>query len=182
MPPRLLPGEPFPAYAFVPGRFPHPVSDPRGHSHGQQVLAVEALDPQEWQRSRAYLRALDLFNHGYYWEAHEFWEALWHACGRQGVTAEFLKGLIRLAAAGVKVRERRPAGVSSHGNAAENFLKRVAEALGPETARYGGLSLAELQDAARQVAVVAVAEAREELPAVEVVFPFVLCPSPWPGE
>ncbi|TGQ49534.1 DUF309 domain-containing protein, partial [Mesorhizobium sp. M1C.F.Ca.ET.210.01.1.1] len=22
---------------------------------------------------------IDLFNHGYYWEAHEAWEPLWHA-------------------------------------------------------------------------------------------------------
>ena len=128
LPPRLLPGEAFPAYAFVPGRFPHPISDPRGHSYGQARLAVQPMDPRHWQRSHAYLRAIDLFNHGYYWEAHEYWEALWHACGRQGVQADFLKALIRLAAAGVKVRERRPAGVKSHAAATEALLSRVAGA------------------------------------------------------
>src|SRR4051794_23916492 len=31
---RLLPDEPLPPYSFVPGRFPHPVRDPAGHSFG----------------------------------------------------------------------------------------------------------------------------------------------------
>jgi hypothetical protein len=55
-----------------------------------------------------------LFDAGYYWEAHEVWEGLWHAVGRRGATALVLKGLIKLAAAGVKVRERREPGVRTH--------------------------------------------------------------------
>ena len=55
-----------------------------------------------------------LFDAGYYWEAHEVWETLWHAAGRRGPTADILRGLIKLAAAGVKVRERREAGVRTH--------------------------------------------------------------------
>jgi hypothetical protein len=55
-----------------------------------------------------------LFNAGYYWEAHECWEALWHAQGRRGPTADLLKGLIKLAAAGVKVRQRQRHGVVTH--------------------------------------------------------------------
>jgi hypothetical protein len=51
---------------------------------------------------RAYLRGIDLFNFGYWWESHEAWEGLWRACGRRGPAADFLKGLIKLAAAGVK--------------------------------------------------------------------------------
>lgn len=31
--PRLLPKRPFPAYAYLPGRQPHPVRDPAGHSY-----------------------------------------------------------------------------------------------------------------------------------------------------
>jgi hypothetical protein len=61
-----------------------------------------------------YRRGVVLFNAGYYWEAHEYWEALWHAHGRSGATAELLKGLIKLAAAGVKVRQRQRHGVITH--------------------------------------------------------------------
>ena len=70
-----------------------------------------------------------LFNAGYYWEAHESWESLWHAHGRRGPTAELLQGLIKLAAAGVKVREGRPAGVRTHASrAARLFEKSRSEA------------------------------------------------------
>jgi uncharacterized protein len=177
-PPRLLPVEPFPAYAFVPGRLPHPISDPQGHSYGHEAATVEPLDPRDWRRSPFYLRAIDLFNHGYYWEAHESWESLWHACGRKGVLADFLKGLIRLAAAGVKVRERRPAGLISHATAAESYLTRVAYTLGSTEDRYCGLSLTDLCAYAQQAREVPILADREELPPVEIVFSFALSPSP----
>nr|WP_244447982.1 DUF309 domain-containing protein [Neorhizobium vignae] len=56
----------------------------------------------------------DLFNHGYYWEAHEAWEGLWQAAKRGSQLRAFLKGLILLSAAGVKIREgkRTPACVT----------------------------------------------------------------------
>ena len=75
---------------------------------------VEALaDLRDWQENRIYLGGIDLFNHGYYWEAHEMWEALWHRTGGDAVTAMFLKGLIKLTAAGVKIREGNPRGTAS---------------------------------------------------------------------
>jgi hypothetical protein len=55
-----------------------------------------------------------LFNAGYYWEAHEAWEALWHAHRRRGSTAKVLQAMIKLAAAGVKIREGRPGGARTH--------------------------------------------------------------------
>ena len=69
---------------------------------------------------------VDLFNHGYYWEAHEVWEGLWHACGRKGTLADFLKGLIRLAAAGVKAREGNPTGVIRHARRAEELFSHTS--------------------------------------------------------
>src|SRR5208282_3835567 len=96
-PPRLVPEMAFPPYAFVPGYFPHPLSSPQGHSFGLQPEHPACLDPTNWQACRPFLRGLDLFNYGYYWEAHEVWEGLWNACGRSGMTADVLKGLIKLA-------------------------------------------------------------------------------------
>ena len=128
MTPRLVPDKPFPPYAYVSGRFPHPTSDPAGHSFGAPAEPA-ALDPDRWQACRPYLYGIDLFNHGYYWEAHEAWEGLWHGCGRAGPAADLLKGLIRLAAAGVKVREGRPAGVRSHAAAAGRLFRAVARQL-----------------------------------------------------
>src|SRR5947209_1764288 len=94
--PRLVPDEPLPPYTYVPGRCPHPTSDPAGHSFNVPRERPAAPDPDNWAACRPYQVGIDLFNHGYYWEAHEVWEGLWHACGRKGMTADFLKGLIRL--------------------------------------------------------------------------------------
>jgi hypothetical protein len=74
--PRLLPEKSFPTYVYLPGKHPHPVRDPGGHSYRNEpvTVAVEAAlgsDVFRW--------GIDLFNHGYYWEAHEAWEPLWHA-------------------------------------------------------------------------------------------------------
>jgi predicted metal-dependent hydrolase len=74
---------------------------------------------------------MDLFNHGYYWEAHEAWESLWHAAGRTGPVADFLKGLIKLAAAGVKVAEGNQDGARSHAKRAAELF-RACESLGEQ--------------------------------------------------
>jgi hypothetical protein len=103
-----------PPYSYVPGHAPHPVSDPAGHMHGETHRAALPLLPDSWEASTEYRYGIDLFNCGFYWEAHEAWESLWHAAGRKGRVAEFLKGLIKLAAAGVKAREGNPRGVRRH--------------------------------------------------------------------
>lgn len=122
---RLVPDEPFPPYAYIPGRFPHPTADPAGHSLGSKPVVAQ-VDPERWPECRPYLYGIDLFNGGYYWESHVAWESLWLACGRKGVAADFLKGLIKLAAAGVKALEGKAAGVQSHsGRAAELWRKMI---------------------------------------------------------
>ena len=105
---------PFPSYAYVRGQQPHPTRDAAGHSFGKPAQSWTRPDPDQWEACRPYLYGIDLFNHGYYWEAHEVWEGLWHACGRQGMVADFLKGLIALAAVGVKLREGSDRGVRQH--------------------------------------------------------------------
>jgi hypothetical protein len=113
-PPRLVPDRPLPPYTYVPGRSPHPIRDPRGHMHGVAHPIATPLDPARWRDCAEYRWGIDLFNAGYYWEAHEAWESVWHAVGREGGVADFLKGLIKLTAAGVKLYEGRPAGVTRH--------------------------------------------------------------------
>jgi hypothetical protein len=171
---RLVPDEPLPPYSFVPGRFPHPVSDPAGHSFGVRPPPAAPVDPAEWATNRTYLRGIDLFNAGYYWEAHEVWEALWQAHGRRGRPADFLKGLIKLAAAGVKVREGRPRGAAHHARAGADLFRTV----GPPGERFLGLSLGELIHLAEGVSANPPTSADPSAP-VEVVFPFVLRPEPY---
>ena len=138
---RYAPDVPFPAYAFVPGRHPHPVTDPRGHSFGHPQTVPEPLDSQCPGKSIEFLFAVDLFNAGYYWEAHEAWEGLWIAAGRKGVIADFLKSLIKLAAAGVKAREGQINGVQRHARRAEELLRSIQTERPTDNCNFCGLNL-----------------------------------------
>ncbi len=148
---RLLPDVPFPPYAFIPGRSPHPVSDPRGHSFGITTPAPATLTPHQWQNSKTYLFGIDLFNASFYWESHVEFEALWMACGRKGVVADFLKGLIKMAAAGVKHLEGVPAGTLSHARRAADLWCEVSRSQGVNRDVFLGLRLATLIDLAEAV-------------------------------
>jgi hypothetical protein len=100
-PPRWT-AAPFPAYRHVPGLTPHPVTDPRGHSYGEREAVVELAGlvlPADWRLCGAYLHGVDLFNAAFLWEAHEAWEAVWHAAGHDTPVGRFLQGLIQAAAA-----------------------------------------------------------------------------------
>ena len=96
-----------PPYTYIPGKTPHPISDPRGHSY--QVESEESLTLEE-----EFQNGSRLFNHGYYWEAHEAWEAVWIKLGRSGPTADFVKSLIKFAACGVKCLEGNEVGAQRH--------------------------------------------------------------------
>ncbi len=170
VPPRFLPGEPLPPYSYVPGLFPHPFTDPNGHSFGRQPMPVPPCDPSAWSSCAAYLRGIDLFNHGYYWEAHEAWESLWHACGRTGPLADFFKALIQLAVTGVNLRDGRAVGARWHARRAEELLA------GLPSSDWLGLQVSELLDDAGQAQQLAPLAADRKAAPVEVVLPFRLLP------
>lgn len=141
-PPRYAPAIPLPPYSYVPGHgLPHPVNDHAGHLYGardtthelpisprvlsslptepnarRQALAAELAANPRWRY------AVDLFTEGFYWEAHEAWESFWHALGRTTPEAQFVQGLIHLAAACVKIREGKPQGVIRHTQRARELL------------------------------------------------------------
>ena len=100
---RYIPSWPLPAYIFIPGVNPHP-KKAGGHMEGQADPIAPQIDLKHPELSD-YLRfSLDLFNHHYYWESHVYLEALWNAHHRQGSVADFLKALIKLAAAAIKLQ------------------------------------------------------------------------------
>jgi hypothetical protein len=125
------------------------------------------------RRGRCRLRGLALFNAGYYWEAHEAWESLWHAHGRRGETADLLKGLIKLAAAGVKIREGRVAGVMTHARRAGALFEAVKASGGP---RWLGLELDFLIEQAGKIAEQPPEDPAPRGAAVSPVFEFTLEP------
>lgn len=93
---------PFPSYRFVPGKAPHPTRDPEGHSYGRDEPPVADFGEHNWLKTGAYLYGVDLFNHGYWWEAHESWEARWVAAGRRTEIGLFVQGLIQVSVACLK--------------------------------------------------------------------------------
>lgn len=104
-----------PPYTYVPGHAPHPVSHPDGHMRDEPAK-------EDWS-DRDFLRwGKHLFEHGYYWEAHEAWEHLWLELGRTSADALIVKGLIKLAAGAVKCREGNATGATRHATRAAELL------------------------------------------------------------
>ncbi|MGV8939621.1 MAG: DUF309 domain-containing protein [Allorhizobium sp.] len=119
---RLLPHRRFPDYAYLPGRQPHPVRDPAGHSYHVQVTHPTAsLDSEE------FTWGCELFNYGYYWEAHEAWEGIWQVADRASPLRCLLKALILLSAAGVKIREGKHSAARRHAERAANLLRQLVK-------------------------------------------------------
>jgi hypothetical protein len=102
--PRLATNLEFPRYAFVPGRNVHP----RRAQPGAHGLSEPVDEPT------AIRFGVDLFNHGYFWEAHEVWETPWQQAAAGSDRKLFLQALIRLAAAALKLRVGNAAGVRAH--------------------------------------------------------------------
>lgn len=161
-PQRLVPERELPAYTYIPGRTPHP-----GHNHerSQDGTADSAAAPRAGTETaeQDFFYGVDLFNHGYYWEAHEVWEGLWLAAGRTGPTADFFKGLIKLAAAGVKTLAGSEIGRRRHARRAAELFSQAADGLArdltasasaePADIRHLGLSPRELVRLANRAAV-----------------------------
>lgn len=143
-PPRYS-ARPLPPYRFVPGETPHPTRDPGGHSRGEAPPSPGPWTPVEWQTLDAWRWAVDLFNHGYWWEAHEALEGLWHAAGRTSRHARFAQALVHLSAA--LLNRRRGHGEASRRQAARALRGlRAAQELGPVVM---GLDLDRLTTAVR---------------------------------
>lgn len=119
---RYLPSREFPPYAFIPGKHTHP-EKPGGHMENIEV-STQKLDQNNYFSNEEYLYGIDLFNYHYYWESHVWWESLWNVAGRKGDDADFLKGLIKLAAAGVKINLKQDEAAAGH-------IKRALEILSP---------------------------------------------------
>jgi uncharacterized protein len=101
-PPRYQPLRPLPRYAYVPGRDPHPTRAEAGHSYGIAQPLSRHLPSERWADNAEYLWGVDLYNAGFFWEAHEAWEGLWRSAERDPHQRRFLQGLIQCAAACLK--------------------------------------------------------------------------------
>lgn len=135
---RYAPGRSFPPYAFLPGRDPHPTRDPRGHSFGVEHVAAAYVPADRWRDNEAYLFGVDLYNHGFLWEAHEVWESAWHRAKHDSEQADMFQGLIQCSAASLKIPMEQANGLKKLAEAGTSRLESVAKRAGP---RFMGLDL-----------------------------------------
>jgi hypothetical protein len=92
-PKRLLPTRSLPHYKYLPGLGPHPIRHVEGHMYGQ-------VEPEA---DYAHLLwSIDLFNEGFYWEAHEAFELLWKDLDNDNPYKWLLQSIILSAAATLK--------------------------------------------------------------------------------
>ena len=80
---------PLPATAYVPGSSPR--ADRPAESPPRTAVDVDDLAGHDDFRF-----GVDLFNHGFPWEAHEAWEPLWFAASRERPERALLHGQRRL--------------------------------------------------------------------------------------
>lgn len=133
---------PFPSYRFVPGRSPHPVRDPEGHSYNKTPVHIASFAAAQWQSCDEYLYGIDLFNHSYWWEAHEALEAVWVAVGRQTETGLFIQGLILIAVAHLKMFQ-------GFNDVAKRMAEEGLDKMKPVDGIYLGIDVATLRSAVK---------------------------------
>jgi predicted metal-dependent hydrolase len=116
--------------------------------YGVKEPAAKPLTTDGWAGNEDLLYGVDLFNAGYFWEAHAFWERLWALEETESEIRHFLKALLQTAAACLKARqgeiagarkllaragleslERRKLGIDSHALArdARRFVEEEAD-------------------------------------------------------
>ena len=148
--------------------------DPTGHSYHVEPIPVAA---EASLGSDAFHWGLDLFNHGYYWEAHEAWEGLWQVADRDGPLRMFFKGLILLSAAGIKIREGKHAAAVRHTGRAAAVLRRLMKVPDRAFERALGMSPAALAECA-EAAIRLPADLQATAPGQpQPVFNFILGPN-----
>lgn len=124
--------------------------------------------------SDTFLWGLDLFNHGYYWEAHEAWEGLWQVADRGGPLRILFKGLILLSAAGLKIREGKSAAAMRHAGRAAGLFSRLMNTTDHAFEQVLGMSLATLTEQAEAAARNPAALPATALGQPQPVFDFIL--------
>jgi hypothetical protein len=113
----------------VPGLDPHPLKHPRGHRH-----TAPQSPGERW------LYGLDLFDHGYLWEAHEVLEQSWKELPLRSPDRDLAQAIILAAASLLRAH------LGDESSAAMLCARAVALLLRipPATARAHGIDAARL--------------------------------------
>jgi len=127
----------FPPYRFVLGENPHPTEDPQGHSYGQSAEDPGIVKLDKWYENETYLFGVDLYNYAFWWESHEAFESLWKKVPKDGLTSNFLQGLIKTSAAFLKWHLKKQRGCETLYSGGIVHLQKVLD----NSTEYMGLNL-----------------------------------------
>lgn len=95
-----------PAQPHIPGQTPRPddaVFD------GVKATLSGCETPEDYEQNPAFRAGFTCFERGYYWEAHECWEAVWMRLPPASREKHVVQALIQLANARLKQRMGKPA-------------------------------------------------------------------------
>jgi uncharacterized protein len=101
---RYQPQRPLPQQPYLPGRGglrPAPAAAPIGRA--SSTLAPRCSG-DDWRDCAAYLWGVDLYNAGFFWEAHEAWEEVFRIAEQGSSPRVLVQGLIQCAASCLKLR------------------------------------------------------------------------------
>ena len=96
---------PFPDARHVPGVTPRPETSPAFDA--AREAPAYTVD-RTWRENQTYLYGVDLYNAGFFWEAHEVWEPVWMRAGGNSRERLAVQGLIQLSNACLKLVMQRP--------------------------------------------------------------------------
>ncbi|MDX2495779.1 MAG: DUF309 domain-containing protein [Desulfuromusa sp.] len=116
---------PLPRYRHLPFQNAHPFLDADGHSYGEKLSPPDSFSAENWQNCEDYLYSIDLFNHGFWWEAHERLKHVSISSGRESETGQFVQGLIQVAAALLKHFMQEDGGAATLAELGLGNLQRV---------------------------------------------------------
>ena len=128
---------PFPPYRFVLGENPHPTEDSQGHSYRHGAEDPGIIKPDKWYENETYQYGVDLYNYAFWWESHEAFESLWKKVPKDGLTSNFLQGLIKTSAAFLKWHLKNQRGCEILYTGGIGHLQKVLD----NSREYMGLNL-----------------------------------------
>jgi predicted metal-dependent hydrolase len=121
---------PFPSFSYIPKLHIHPEKLSEKPHIPLLPELTEKFSVHSWKNCTNYLYAIDLFNYGYYWEAHEVLEKLWLSAGKKSPEGIFVQGIIQVSVAMLKWSQSNTTG-----------LKRLTEKALPKLLSQDGIYL-----------------------------------------
>ena len=106
-----------------------------------KAACPKITEPARWQENRTYRAGWNLYDAGFYWEAHELWEAVWLACRPNSLEQRFLKMIIQNSNARLKEAMDRDKAAARLRDEVGHLLGEMKGVLGPGTSSYMGVEL-----------------------------------------